>query len=316
MAIRAMSQELEVVVLGGANVDYLIRGPALPAPGSTIEGDEFQEAPGGKGANQAVAAARLGASVAFVGRIGSDARGRSVLDNLKAEGVDTSELSIDPGAPTGIALVMVNGAGEKQIMTAPGANRRLTRDHVVNAAPLIERARVLLLELEVPIEALKAGVRLARPQGVPVVLDFAPPSPLAKTLLQNIDVIRANADEAKVLTGLTITDTTTARRAAHHLLGQGVGAAVLGAPGGNLLVSADGELWLPHLEVEVVDATGAGDAFAAALAVCLACGKDLFEAARFASAAAALKTTKLGAQAGLPRREAVEELLLRTQSAS
>jgi ribokinase len=300
---------LDVVVIGGANTDFLVRGKVLPLPGSTSEGEEFQEAAGGKGANQAVAAARLGAAVAFVGRVGTDARGASIVAKLKEEGIDVGEVAFDATAATGIALVMVGAEGEKQIMTAPGANRCLSGSDITRSAPLISRSRVLLVQLEVPTPAIAEAVRLAKDCGTKVVLDPAPPHELEPELLGQVDIIRPNAAEAEVLTGIRVEDEHTARKAAQQLLAQGVGAAVVGAPGGNLLLGPSGEFWLPHLDVEAVDATGAGDAFAAALSVRVARGDDLLLSTRFASAAAALKTTKLGAQAGLPRQDEVEQLL-------
>ena len=304
----AQQPDLDLIVFGGANTDYLIRGPQLPAPGSTVDGQEFQEAPGGKGANQAVAAARLGARVAFIGKVGGDARGRALLDGLQAEGVRIEGALADAGAATGVALIMVDAQGEKQIMTAPGANHQLTVEDVSRASALIARARVALLQLELPLPAVEAAARLSRAAGAIVVLDPAPPRELPEELLRDVHVIRPNAAEAEVLTGVRVDDPDAARRAAQNLLRRGVGAALIGAPGGSLLVSPEAELWLPQLDVKVVDATGAGDAFVAALAVCLGRGEGLAQAARFANAAAALATTQLGARAGLPRREAVEQL--------
>lgn len=301
--------EFDVVVIGGANTDFLVRGEALPGRGATLEGDEFQEGTGGKGANQAVAAARLGANVAFIGRVGADERGRAILTKLKGEGIDVSELSMDPAAPTGVALVMVDKEGEKQIMTSPGANHRLTPEDIGRASHLIARACVVLLQLELPASTVEAAVRLGKAAGARVILDPAPPRELPERLLRDLHVIRPNAPEARVLTGVEVTDGQSAKQAAENLLHRGVAAAVVGAHHGNLLVSADGELWFPHLEVDGVDRTGAGDAFAAALAVSVAEGEDLAASVRFASAAAAFKTTKLGAQAGLPRREEVQRLL-------
>lgn len=309
----ARQADLDVVVIGGANTDYLIRGPALPGPGSTVDGQEFQDAPGGKGANQAVAAARLGARVAFVGKVGSDARGQALLQGLRDEGVDTSAATTDPNAPTGVALIMVDARGEKQIMTAPGANHRLTPEDVARASELVARARAALLQLELPLPAVEAAARLSRAAGATVVLDPAPPCELPEELLRDVHVIRPNAAEAEVLTGIRVDDVASARLAGQNLLRRGVGAAIVGAPGGSLLLSAEGELWVPQLEVDVVDATGAGDAFAAALAVWLGSGDHLTNATRFANAAAALATTKLGARAGLPRREEVEQLAFSTR---
>jgi len=300
--------ELDVVVIGGANTDFLVRGASLPAPGSTREGEEFQEAPGGKGANQALAVARLGARVAFIGRVGSDARGKALLNRLSAEGVDVRAVSIDPVAETGVALVMVDAQGEKQIMTAPGANHRVHAEDIAGAAALIAKASVVLLQLELPLPAVEAAIQLARASGAHVVLDPAPPRELSEELLRDVHILRCNAAEAEVLTGIAVSDAASARKAAENLLRRGVGAVVIGAPAGNLLCSAEVQLWVPHLRVNVVDATGAGDAFAAALAVCIAQGDELSRATRYANTAAALKTTKLGAQAGLPTRAEVERL--------
>lgn len=304
---------IDVLVVGGANTDFLVRGPSLPAPGASVEGSEFQQGSGGKGANQAVAAVRLGAKVAFVARVGADERGAAIVAQLKAGGVDVRAVSTDRSAATGVALVMVDAQGEKQILTAPGANRTLASADIEAAGELIASAKVVLLQLEVPLEAVEAAVRLGRAAGAHVVLDPAPPRELPEELLRDVHVIRPNAAEAEALTGVSVTDQASARRAAANLLRRGVGAAVIGAPGGDLLLAADDELWLPHLAVNVVDATGAGDAFAAALAVCLARGEDLRSAARYANAAAALATTRLGAQAGLPSHAEVVQLLAKSR---
>jgi ribokinase len=309
-------EELDVVVVGGANTDFLVRGPSLPKRGRSVQGDTFQQGPGGKGANQAVAAARLGATVALVARIGPDDRGDAILSRLSDERVDASAVLRDPETETGAVLVMVDASGEKQTMAALGANRKLASRDVVSAAKLLANARVVLLQLEVPVETVETAVRLARAAGARVVLDPGPPQDLGEELLRNVHLIRANAVEAEALTGVEIVDRMSAARAAANLMRRGVQAAVIGAPGGNLLVSSDWELWFPHVDVEVVDTTGAGDAFSAALAVCIANGKDLPSATRFANAAAALKATRLGAQAGLPRREEVLGLLSRSEPAA
>jgi ribokinase len=303
----------DLVVVGGGNWDYLVRGPRLPGPGQTAEGDELHEAAGGKGANQAVAAARLGSRVALIARVGADARGDALLARLADERVDTSNVVRDPEAPTGVALILIDRAGEKQILTAPGANRRLTPRDVRAAEATISAARLVLVQLEVPLESVSEAARLAREAGLRVVLDPAPPVALPDELLGLVEVIRPNASEAEALTGVRVRSRADARRAASILLRRGVGAvAVPAGRRGNLLVWPGGERWLPHLPVESVDATGAGDAFAAALSVKLSEGASFAEAGPFASAAAALATTALGAQAGLPRRGEVEALLART----
>lgn len=302
---------LDVLVVGGANMDYLAKGPRLPGPGSTVQGTDFQEAPGGKGGNQAVGAARLGARVALVARVGVDQRASAIVRRLADEHVDTQMIVSDPDAPTGVALIMVDNAGEKQILTAPGANWRMSVSDVTRASHLFARARVVLLQLEVPLDAVSVAVRLARAADARVVLDPAPATPVADELLRDVDVIRPNASEAEVLTGIEVHDVASARKAAGELVRRGAHAACVGAPGGNLVLWSEGELWLPHLPVKAVDATGAGDAFAGALAVALAEGQSIPDAARFGHVAAALKTSKLGAQAGLPGRAEVVAALNR-----
>ena len=311
---------LDVVVIGGANTDYLVRGPRLPQPGETVKGDVFEPADaGGKGANQAVAAARLGSRVAFVGRVGADARGRALLRKLKAEGVNVEHVSIDRRAPTGVALINVDAHGEKQILSAPGANQRLSVSDVQRAAKLIRNARVLVLQFEVPMAANLAAARLARDAGVTIVLDPAPGARAPRELLRLVTVVRPNESEAEALTGVKVSNRKSARTAAKRLLGHGAQAAIIAAGRGNLLVwrgenERSEELWLPKLRVKSIDATGAGDAFVGAAAVALVERHPFTEAAIFANAAAALTTTKLGAQPALPKRSAVLSLLRRTGS--
>ena len=300
----------DVVVVGKANIDYLVRGPRLPTPGQSLGGDAFQEAAGGKGANQAVGAARLGARVALVARIGKDARGDAVLAALHDEGVDTGYITRDAEAPTGVALCQVGASGEKQILSASGANAKLTASCVRDAAPAFADAKVLLCQLGAPLDAVREAIRLAKGARALVVLDPGPPAPVSDDLIGQLDVIRPNASEARMLTGVAVGDRTSAREAALQLLRRGAkAAAVQAGEDGDVLLWGDGELWLPRVQVKRLDATGAGDAFASALAVCLAEGQPFEEAGRFASAAAALSTTILGAQASLPRRPAVLELL-------
>jgi len=304
----------DVVVVGKANIDYLVRGPRLPAPGQSLSGDAFQEAAGGKGANQAVGAARLGARVAMVARIGQDPRGDAVLAKLRDEGVETRFITRDPEAPTGVALCQVGASGEKQILSASGANARLTASCVRQAAAAFTSAKVVLCQLGVPLDAVWEAIRLAKSVRAMVMLDPGPPAPVPDDLIAQIDVIRPNASEARMLTGIAVSDRASAREAALDLLRRGAkAAAVQAGEDGDVLLWGGREAWLPRLEVKRVDATGAGDAFASGLAVCLAEGKPLEEAGRFASAAAALSTTVLGAQASLPRRPAVLELLSRAQ---
>jgi ribokinase len=210
---------------------------------------------------------------------------------------------------------MVDGRGEKAILIAPGANGRMSAADVDAAAGLIQSARVVLCQLEIPLETVLTACRLARAAGARVVLDPAPARPLPDELLRLLDVIRPNSHEAETLTGVKVHDRASARQAADQLLSRGVGAvAVQAGDEGNLLVWSDGECWMPKLPVHSIDATGAGDAFAAGLAVMLAEGRPLSEAGPYANAAAALATTVVGAQAGLPTRDAVLRLLGETAS--
>lgn len=298
----------DVLVVGGANIDYLARGPELPGPEKPIQGDQFRESPGGKGANQAVGAARLGARVAFVGCLGQDARGDWILARFADEQVDTRYVLRDPTELTGVVLIQVDQQGQKQTLAVLGANRRLKASDLPQNA--IASTRVLLVQLEIPLAVVEAAIHQAHSAGVTVVLDPAPAQPLPDEILRQVDVIKPDAGEAQVLTGISVHDRDTAREAARQLLARGVGAvAVEAGQAGNLLVWKGEESWSPLLPVKTVDTTGAGDAYAAALAVCLARGRSLEETGPFANAAAAFATTRLGGQADLPYWKDVEQLL-------
>ncbi len=303
-------RQWDVVVVGSVNTDYVAKGERLPQPGETVSGDTFLIEAGGKGANQAVAAARLGGRVALVARVGADDRGDDMLRHLAGESVDTRHVQRDPEAPTGATLIFVDDQGQKTIAAVLGANRRFSVEDVHAARDTIASARVLLTQLEVPLEPVLEATRIAHDAGARVVLDPAPAIPLPDDLLRLLDVIRPNAGEAEKLTGVHVHDRDSARAAALRLLDRGVGAVgVQAGQDGNLLVWRGGERWMPLLPVNSVDATGAGDAFAAALAVALAEGRSLDDAGPFANAAAALATTALGAQGGLPTRDQVLALL-------
>lgn len=316
-----MKAKWDVVVVGGANTDYTTIASKLPTPGETVTAGEFLKfEAGGKGANQAVAAARLGARVAFVGRVGNDARGRDLLRCLRAEGINTKHVSIDSHRPTGAALIHVDEEGEKQIVAAPEANGRLSTADIREASELIQRARVLVLQLEVPMAANLAAARLAKKAGVSVMLDAAPAAKPPAELLRLLSVVRANSTEAKALTGVTADSRRSARLAAQKLLSRGIKIVILQAGGeGNLIVSKDSdggehEFSLKKIPVKSVDATGAGDGFVGAFAVALVEGRALEEAGLFANAAAALTTTKFGAQPALPNRREVTALLRRSRT--
>lgn len=296
----------DIVVVGGINSDFVLRGKHVPKPGETVVMSEFFQGPGGKGANQAVAAARLGARVAMVGCVGDDERGDAAIRNLKKEGVETRYIA-RVKTFTGAALILVDGDGEKSIGACMGANAKLTAAQVRAAAEAIGSCKVLLMQLEVPDAALVAAAKFKKDHRI--FLDPAPPRKLAPQLLKRIEVIRPNSAEAEFLTGIEVSDRKSAGRAAAAFVKRGVRMVIVQAGhGGDLLVTEKQQTYSPHFKVKSVDATGAGDAFAAAFAVGMAEGKKSpAEILRMASATAALKTTKMGAQAGLPTRHAVEQ---------
>jgi ribokinase len=302
----------DVIVIGGLNTDFTARGAALPRPGETKDGETFLIGPGGKGANQAVAIARLGARVALIGAVGDDDRGRELVERVRAEGVNVEHVRFVERVASGAAVIHVDERAQKQIFAVPGANHSLTVGNVRDALSAIT-AGVVLAQLEVPVECVETAFRWARENGATTVLDPAPAIPLPDTLLSIVDVLKPNAGEAGVLTGMRISDRQSARAAARKLRDRGVGSVAIAAGDeGNLLMSTQAEHWMPRIKVNSVDATGAGDAFAGTLATFLARGRPLIEAATNANAAAALKTTKLGAQAGLPREDELRAFLERT----
>lgn len=218
---------MDLVVVGSANYDYLAKGGQLPGPGQSTQGDQFVESPGGKGANQAVAAARLGASVAFTGCIGQDQRGDWVLDRLRMEGVDTQNLIRDSSAPTGVALIQVDQSGQKQIQAVMGANGHLSTHHLPEQ--IITAARGLVVQLEIPLPVVESAIRIAHQAGVKVILDPAPPATLPGVVFRQVDIIKPNSKEAGALTGIQVHDRATARKAADLLLGRGVQAVMIQA---------------------------------------------------------------------------------------
>lgn len=299
-----------VTVIGSINMDLVVRSPRIPLPGETIIGSGFHTVPGGKGANQAVAAAWLGADVAMVGRVGDDAFGDELLESLVAAQVDPWFVARDRKQASGVALIVVDDAGQNSIVVIPGANMALAPGEVVDAEPVIEDADVLLLQLEIPLETVIVAAKLGREHGAKVVLNPAPARPVPEELLSLVDVLVPNERETELLTGLAVDDLAHGQEAARGLLATGVETVILtlGAQGA-LLAYGHETLHVPAFEVEVVDTTAAGDAFLGGFAVALAEGKDLAEAVRWGNAAGALAATKLGAQPSLPGRPEVEQLL-------
>lgn len=299
-----------VTVVGSLNMDLVVRAPRIPRPGETIIGGEFRTVPGGKGANQAVAAARLGAQVAMVGRVGGDAFGGLLLENLAAAGVDHTFVTRDVEAATGVALIEVDDAGQNSIVVVSGANMRLAPADVEAAAAAIGVADVLLLQLESPLETVTRAAQVAHARGVTVILNPAPARPVPAGLLGLVDVLIPNESETALLTGLPVGDQEEAQAAAAALRRMGVATVILtlGERGALLAYEGGAELF-PAFDVTPVDTTAAGDAFVGGLAVALAEGRPLQEAVRWGNAAGALATTRLGAQPSLPTRQALDDML-------
>ena len=294
-----------IVVVGSINMDLVVRSPHLPLPGETILGSGFNTFPGGKGSNQAVAAARLGAPVAMIGCVGQDAFGDAMLETLEADQVDVSGIRRDDGAPTGVALITVDDRGENTIVVASGANMRITPEDVEAHEALFANASVLLLQLEIPLAASRRAMDLALRHGLKVVLNPAPAQPLSAEFLSGVDVLVPNEGELLRLSG-----EQKMEAAVQRMWASGVGSLLvtLGEKGA-LLVNQAGELRVPAFPVKAVDTTAAGDAFLGAFAVSLAGGLPAEQAARWACAAAAIAVTRPGAQPSLPRRPEVESFL-------
>ncbi|HJW84615.1 MAG TPA: ribokinase [Anaerolineae bacterium] len=298
-----------IVVVGSLNMDLVVRSPRHPQPGETIIGGEFRTFPGGKGANQAVAAARLGGAVTMIGRVGADAFGDALIDTLARDRVDTAHVLRDGESPTGVALITVAAAtGQNTIVVASGANARVTPGDVDAAQAAFEGASVLLLQLECPLPAVARAIELAKKRGVRVVLNPAPAQPLDPALLSGVDYLIPNQSELALLTG--VQDTHAVREAAQRLQAAGVRQVIvtLGEEGA-LIVEAGGETRLPAYRVQAVDTTAAGDAFVGAFAVALLEGRSTREAALWGNAAGALAVTRAGAQPSLPTRAELETFL-------
>ncbi len=300
-------EQVRIVVVGSSNMDLVVKTPRIPQLGETVLGGEFVMVPGGKGANQAVAAAKLGAEVYFVARLGDDLFGQRLLANFEKEGVHTEYVTSTSGTASGVALIAVDSAGNNVIVVAPGANSRLASDDVRRAQDEIASAGAVVAQLEVPVETVECAAQMAREAGVPFILDPAPAQKLRPDLLKRVTVLTPNETEAQILTGMEVSDEVTASLAAERLLSSGVGAVIvtLGAQG-FLLADGTTREFVPAAPVRAVDATAAGDAFTGSLAVGLAQGQSLREAAVFAGRVAALSTTRMGAQSSMPTRQEVD----------
>ncbi len=299
-----------IVVVGSSNADMVVKTSRLPRPGETVLGGEFFQAPGGKGANQAVSAARAGGKVVFIARVGRDALGDRLIEGYEKDGINVGLVTRSGDKPSGVALIMVGGNGENSIAVAAGANSELAPEHIEKAGDVFSSALVLLVQLEIPLDTVETAVRMAAENGAMVILNPAPARELGEEILSKVDVITPNRSETKALTGIDIDSGRDLPRAADVLIGKGVKRVVitLGAEGA-YLKEADYEGPLPGYEVEAVDATAAGDVFNGALAAALTKGKPFKMAVEFANAAAAISVQKLGAQTSIPYKRAIDDFI-------
>jgi ribokinase len=301
-----------IVVVGSSNTDMVVQSPRVPRPGETILGGTFTMAAGGKGANQAVAAARAGGRVIFIARVGADMFGRQAVEGFRQDGINVEFVKQDADAPSGVALICVAADGQNSIVVAPGANGQLSPADVDAAGDAIRSAGVLLCQLETPIETVQAAIASAASAGVRVILNPAPARPLDDDLLRRVSVLTPNETEAELLTGVKVEDEAGAEQAARIMRSRGVAVVLVTlGPRGTFVCADRVSQIVPAFKVNPVDTTAAGDVFNGALAVALGEGRPLLKAVRFASAAAAISVTRLGAQPSAPTRAEIEVLLRR-----
>jgi ribokinase len=308
------SNMTNIVIVGSLNMDLVVQVPTIPKPGETVLGNNFATFPGGKGANQAVAAARLGAAVTMIGQVGADTYGESLIDNLVTEGVKVDCVFSDNHNATGVAMISVDASGQNSIAVASGANFTLTKEHIRSAWEKLGDIDILIMPLETPPDTILEAARLAKRQGVTIVLNPAPARFLDAELLSQVDVLVPNEHEIFQVSEYYLSsnvEVIEVEKAARTIIAQGVNAVVTtqGSKGVSIVEDSKDEVLLPSFTVDVLDTTAAGDAFVAALAVGIGEGKSLIEASYFANSAGALTVTKLGAQPSLPTRAEVNEFL-------
>lgn len=298
----------DVLVVGSLNADLVVRTARFPSPGETIQGNDLAIIPGGKGANQAVAASRLGADVAMVGRVGTDAFGTKLIENLKENKVDTTRVLQDDSAATGTAVIVVDAQGQNSIVLSPGANGKVSPSDAESVP--FPGASLLMLQFEIPIETVVRAAKLAKQKGLRVLLNPAPAYEVPNELLQSADFLLPNETELSLLAHQPVSDLASAETAARVLVSRGAGNVIVTlGENGALIVNAEGAKHIPSFKVEAVDTTAAGDAFIGGFASALLKQKPLEEAVRFACACGAVAATRFGAQPSLPTREEVQALL-------
>lgn len=303
---------MSILVFGSINMDLVVHSPRLPGPGETLSGDSFFTAPGGKGANQAVACARLGAPTRMIGRVGDDVFGATLRDNLSQNGVDVSKVQTDANQPSGVALITVDAHAENTIVIVAGANGTVGFDDVARLDSLISSSRLVLLQLEIPLEAVLAAAGVAHDRGLTVILDPAPARPLPPELYPLVNILTPNEGEAAALVGFALDSDSAIERAADELLNRGVQTVIIKLGGRGAYVrrsdQPSGHFW-PAFQVQAIDTVAAGDAFNGGLAAALAEDKPFEVALQWAMATGAISTTRPGAQPSLPTRDEVLKLV-------
>ncbi|MDR1172015.1 MAG: ribokinase [Bacteroidales bacterium] len=296
----------KIIVVGSCNTDMVIKSDRLPMPGETVIGGAFMMNPGGKGANQAVAASRLGGNVTFVAKTGNDLFGRQSLELFKTENIKTDYIFSDPENPSGVALISVDAQGENCIVVAPGANATLSPNDISKAKTEIESSELLLMQLEIPMETVEHAAEIAYSKSIKVILNPAPARALSNKLLKCLYIITPNKTEAEMLSNIKVTDWESARKAADVISGKGVDIVVITLGSQGALIK-DGEQYhrIDAVPVEAVDTTAAGDTFCGALCVGLSEGMTVADSVRFACKAAAISVTRMGAQSSIPYKKEV-----------
>jgi ribokinase len=301
-----MEKPGSIVVIGSCNTDMVIAADRLPGPGETLLGGKFLMNPGGKGANQAVAAARLGGRVRFMAKIGNDLFGQEYLNHLHSSAINTDYVLTDPDYPSGVALITVDKSGENTIVVAPGANESLSVSDIDHAERLLEDCDILLMQLEIPLETVEYAATKAFEKGIRVVLNPAPAAPLPDNLIKKLFLVIVNRTEAGLLSGMEVKDATHAFLAAEAIRRRGVSIVMVTLGSDGVVVAhPDGPDFIPAVHVEAVDATAAGDTFCAAVCVGLLEGMPIRQAAELAVRAAAITVTRHGAQAAIPYRHEI-----------
>lgn len=298
-----------IIVIGSCNTDMVIKVDRLPVPGETVIGDSFMMNPGGKGANQAVAAARLNGNVYFIAKTGNDLFGRRSVELYEDEGIHVGNIYSDSSLPSGVALITVDTNGENSIAVASGANKSLSPDDIRQAQSVIEKGDILLMQLEIPIETVEYAAQLASEKGIKVILNPAPACSLPATLLKNLYMIIPNETEAEMLSGIKVTDWESVQKAADTISRKGVDIVVItmGAKGA-FVKENDNYYRVSVPPVKALDTTAAGDTFCGALCVALSENMKVLDAVKFACKCASITVTRMGAQSSLPYRKEIDQL--------